>query len=116
MRGEIKVQRVCELCHRTFEAKTTVTRFCGDYCAKRAYKIRKRNERIEASDEETRRIIQKPLVEVQARQFLSAADFCQLFEVSRTTFWRLCKTRKIKSVKIGRKRFVKRSTIDKLFE
>lgn len=116
MSSKIQVQRICEHCQKEFTAKTTVTRFCSDYCAKRAYKLRQRAGKIVASDEETRRTIQRPLTEVQAKDFLSVEDVCLMFDVSRTTVWRLCKSGKLKSVKIGRKRFIKRGTIDKLFE
>ena len=38
MSSNIFVQRICEECGNEFTARTTVTRFCGDRCAKRAYK------------------------------------------------------------------------------
>ncbi len=116
MSSSIRVQRICEHCEKAFEAKTTVTRFCSDYCAKRAYKVRQRQARIKASDEETRQTIARPLVEIQAKEFLSLANVCDLFGVSRTTVWRLCKSGRLKSVKIGRQRYIKRSAIDRLFE
>lgn len=116
MSSLIKVQRICELCGKTFEAKTTVTRFCSDYCSKRGYKLRKRKEAIERSDAETRAAILRPITEIQQKDFLSLEDICTLFGASRTTVWRLCKSGKIKSVKIGRKRFVKRAALEKLFE
>ena len=116
MSSEIRVQRVCEHCAATFEAKTTVTRFCSDYCAKRAYKLRIRKERIEASEAETRQMIRRPVSEIQAKDFLSVDDVCDLFGVSRSTVWRLCKARRVQSAKIGRKRFVLRASIDQLFK
>ena len=115
MSSEIRVQRICEHCGQQFEAKTTVTRFCSDYCAKRAYKLLKRKERIEASEAETRQTIRQPLAEIQAREFLSVEDVCDLFGVSRSTVWRICRAKRVKSAKIGRKRFILRSSIDQLF-
>ena len=116
MSSEIRVQRICEHCAETFEAKTTVTRFCSDYCAKRAYKLRKRKERIEASEQETRQSVRRPMAEIQVRDFLSVEDVCDLFGVSRSTVWRLCKAGRVKSAKIGRKRFILRASIDLLFK
>ena len=116
MSSEIRVQRICEHCAKDFEAKTTVTRFCSDYCAKRAYKLRKRKERIEASKEETRQAIRQPITEIQAKDYLSVEDVCDLFGVSRTTVWRLCKHNRVKWAKIGRKRFILRASIDQLFK
>ncbi len=116
MSSEIRVQRICEHCAKSFEAKTTVTRFCSDYCAKRAYKLRKRKERIEVTEAETQARIRYPLSEIQAKEFLSVEDVCDLFGVSRSTVWRLCKAGRVKSAKIGRKRFVLRASIDELFQ
>jgi len=115
MSSEIRVQRVCEHCAQTFEAKTTVTRFCSDYCAKRAYKLRQRKARIEASKAETRQVIRRPLAEIQTKDFLSVEDVCDLFGVSRSTVWRLCRAKRVKSAKIGRKRLILRTSIDLLF-
>lgn len=116
MSSEIRVQRICEHCAEAFEAKTTVTRFCSDYCAKRAYKLRKRKERLEASEQETRQMIRRPVAEIQARDFLSVEDVCDLFGVSRSTVWRLCKAKRVQSAKVGRKRFILRASIDQLFK
>jgi excisionase family DNA binding protein len=115
MSSTIRVQRVCEHCAKTFEAKTTVTRFCSVYCASRGYKLRKRQALIEASEEETRRSIRRPITEIQAKEFLSVEDVCDLFGASRSTVWRLCKTKRVKSTKIGRKRFILRASIEQLF-
>ena len=116
MASNIRISKVCEHCGESFIAKTTVTRFCGDTCAKRAYKARNRAKQIEASEQETKAKIQQPIIELQAKDFLSYDEFCQLFNVSRSTVWRLCKTQQLKSVKIGRRKFISRASIDKLFE
>jgi hypothetical protein len=50
MSSNIRVNKICEFCNSLFVARTTVTRFCGDVCAKRAYKARKRLEAINESD------------------------------------------------------------------
>lgn len=116
MSSNIRLKKVCQACGEEFIAKTTVTKYCGDACAKRAYKARKRAEKIQASEEETIATMQQSIVELQVKDFLSVQDFCQLFKVSRTTVWRLCKDGKLKAVKIGRRKFISRASIDKLFE
>lgn len=116
MSSNIRINRICQECGESFVAKTTVTKYCSDRCAKRAYKARKRAEKVQASEEETRETIQQSIVELQAKDFLSIQDICQLFNVSRTTIWRMCKDGKLKSVKIGRRKFISRASIDKLFE
>ncbi len=116
MSSSIRIRRICESCGNEFIAKTTVTRCCSDACAKRAYKARKRAEKIEASDEEIKQAIEKPLAELQVKDFLSVTEFCQLFKVSRSTVWRMCKDGKLKSVRIGRHKYISRAAINKLFE
>lgn len=115
MRSNLKIKRVCQHCGNEFIAKTTVTRYCGDVCSKKAYKARKKAEKINASNEETKAIIEKPIIEIQSKDFLGVQEICKLFGVSRTTVWRLMKTGKVESAKIGRKKFVTRSSINKLF-
>lgn len=116
MSSNIRIRRICDSCGNEFEARTTVTRCCSDACAKRAYKARKRAEKMEASDEETKQTIEKPIIELQAKDFLSINEFCALFKVSRSTVWRMCKDGKMKSVKIGRRKYISRAAINKLFE
>lgn len=73
------VKRICQHCGNEFQAQTSVTKYCGDNCAKRADKARKRTEKIEASNEETR-VIQAPIVEIQAKDFLSIGEVGNVFK------------------------------------
>ena len=40
MSSNIAIQRICQHCGKEFTARTTVTQYCSDDCAKRAYKAR----------------------------------------------------------------------------
>ncbi len=115
MASRIRIQRICQYCEKEFTAKTTVTKYCSDTCAKRAYKARKKAEKIEASKQETQLIKNKPLTDLQGKDFLSIQEVCQLFKVSRTTVWRLTKEGKVNAAKIGRKKFITRDSINALF-
>jgi hypothetical protein len=46
MSSNMRILKICESCRVEFVAKTTVTQCCSDACAKRLYKIKKRNEAI----------------------------------------------------------------------
>jgi len=116
MASQIRIQRICQHCGNEFTAKTTVTKYCGEVCAKRAYKARKKAEKLKTSIEETKAILEKPLTDIQGKDFLSIQEVCQLFKVSRTTVWRLMKEGKVHAAKIGRKKFITRSSIDALFQ
>lgn len=117
MSSNIRIQRICQYCNTEFTAKTTVTKYCSDNCAKRAYKARKRVEKIEASKKVTIATIQKPIEELKAKEFLTVREMSQLLSCSVRTGYRLIKEKKIKAVNLGeRKTIIKRSEIDKLFE
>src|SRR5581483_9986437 len=53
MSSNLYLKRVCDHCSRPFTARTTVTRFCSDECAKKNYKKRQKNKAISDSNEET---------------------------------------------------------------
>jgi len=113
----MRIERVCEHCGEAFIARTTVTRFCGDTCAKRAYKARIRNKKIEKSNQETIQVKLKPLEDLKAKEFLKVSEVAQLIGCSVRTTYRLVNNGKIKAVNLSEKMTrIKRSEIDKLFE
>ena len=69
MSSNIKVQRICQYCEQEFTARTTVTKYCSDVCAKRSYKTRKRLEKVKRSNAETIRIINQPIEQLKAKEF-----------------------------------------------
>ncbi|PJJ76468.1 hypothetical protein BXY57_2088 [Thermoflavifilum aggregans] len=70
MSSNIRLQKTCQYCGNRFTAKTTVTQFCSDTCVKRAYKPRKRNEKIEvAIKEETEKALYNPAIAQQEYHF-----------------------------------------------
>jgi excisionase family DNA binding protein len=116
MSTNIRVKRICQFCGKEFEAKTTVTQFCGDVCAKRAYKARVKAAKIETSNKETLQVVNRPIAQIQEREFLSITQACHLLGVSRVTLWRLMRRGRLAGVKMGKRTILKRSAIDMLFE
>ena len=106
---------MCQHCGNDFIAKTTTTKYCGDNCAKRAYKERKKIEQIKASNKEATAIIQRPITELQAKEYLSINETCQLFNVSRSTVYRLVKDQRIKAAKVGTRVIIRKSDLNQLF-
>jgi hypothetical protein len=49
MSSNLFIPKTCQHCGSAFTARTTVTKYCGDSCAKKAYKARKRQEKIQAT-------------------------------------------------------------------
>jgi excisionase family DNA binding protein len=117
MSSNIKVQRVCKHCGNEFTAKTTVTQYCGDRCAKLAYKARARGEKVEASNQETYQFKTQHIEALNAKAFLTVQDVAKLLNCSLRTTYRLIKEGNIKAVNISeRKTLIRRSDIDSLFE
>ena len=116
MSSKIRVKRICEQCGNEFEARTTVTKTCSDTCASRAYKARQRAAKVTVSNEQTRRIIVKPIEDIRAKENLNIADASKLLGVSRWTIWRAIGSGGLHAVKLGRRTLIRRSDIERLFE
>jgi len=117
MSSNIHIQRICKHCGEEFTARTTVTKYCGDNCAKRAYKARKRAERIEESNVETLQIITRPVEELKAKEYLTAQDVSKLLDCSVRSVYYYIESGTIKATNIGKRLTrIKRSELDKLFE
>ena len=117
MSSNIQVQRICKHCNNEFTARTTVTQYCGDNCAKKAYKVRLREKKVSESNQETYLIKSKPLHDLQSKEFLTVRDLATLFSCSIRTAYRLIQEGNVKAVNLSqRKTLIKRSEIDKLFK
>src|ERR1044071_6443591 len=89
MISNIRVQRICKHCNAEFTARTSVTQYGSDVCAKRAYKVRLRQAKIQKSENETQAIRSNRIEELRAKEFLSVAETCTLPGLSRATIFRL---------------------------
>jgi excisionase family DNA binding protein len=117
MSSNIEIKKYCECCGNEFTAKTTVTRYCGDVCAKRAYKARKRAEKINVSIVEVaKKKEQKPFQDISKKEYLNVKEVCELFGISRRTIYRLFESGEIEKIKIRSRTIVKRSDLNKLTE
>lgn len=116
MSSNIRVNRICQYCGREFEARTTVTKTCSDYCAKRLYKQKRRESKIGISNSDTKKFKLKSLEDLKAKEFLTVKDLAKLLNCSTRTAYLLISNETIKAVNIAkRKTLIKRSEIDKLF-
>ena len=116
MSSKIQVKRICQHCGNEFTARTTVTRFCSDTCAKRAYKARVKAVKIEGSNTETQLIKTKPIEELNAKEFLTVREVARLLSCSVRSAYYYIESGTIKAVNLGQRvTRVKRSDIDKLF-
>lgn len=117
MSSNIQVQRICQHCGKEFTARTTVTRYCSDNCAKVAYKQRMRAVKVEHSNNETLQIKNRPLDELKAKEFLTVREVARLLNCSVRSAYYYVDSGKIKAVNLGQRMTrVKRAEIDKLFQ
>lgn len=115
MSTNIHIEKTCQNCGEKFIARTTVTMFCSDSCAKRNYKKRKREEKIDIAIRKENE--KKPFDSVvNLKEFLSIAEVCQLIGTSRWTIYRLINKGNLKASKIGARTIIRRNEIDKLFK
>ncbi|MDW7691477.1 helix-turn-helix domain-containing protein [Flammeovirgaceae bacterium SG7u.111] len=115
MSSNIKVQRICQHCSKEFTARTTVTKYCSDNCAKRAYKARKKAEKVGKSNTETTK--QRPIEEIKAKEFLTVREVSILLGCSTRTAYRLIDNGTLKAVNLAeRMTRVKKSELNNLLE
>lgn len=116
MSSNIRVQRICQHCGKEFTAKTTVTKYCGENCAKRAYKARQRAAKVKKSNEETLKVKTAPIDQLNAKEILTVKEVGLLLGMSERTVYRLINKGTIKAVNLSeRLTRVKRSELDNLF-
>ena len=116
MSSNIRIQRICQYCNNEFTAKTTVTKYCSDVCAKRAYKERKKQENIKTSNKETQIIATLPIEQLKVKEFLTVKEVAKLLNCSVRTVYYYIDNGNIEAVNLGQRMTrVKRSKIDKLF-
>ena len=117
MSSNIEVKRICQHCGIEFTARTTVTKYCGHLCAKRASKPKVRAGKIEESNKETQRIKNQPMEELKAKEFLTVREVARLLNCTvRSTYYNI-ENGTIKAVNLGQRiTRVKRSDIAKIFE
>lgn len=116
MSSNIEIKRLCQYCGIEFIARTTKTRYCSHICNGRAYKAQLKTAKVDSSNIETKRIKNRPIDELKAKEFLSVQDACKLLGISHRTIYRLLQRGELKAGKIGKRTIFKRSEIDKLFE
>ena len=132
MSSTIKIPKFCQHCGQAFVAQTTTTRFCGHKCASRAYKQRKREEKVQttlsdqiksvtsANSENLQSLQSLPIktgnfLNLRDKEFLSIQETAILLGASRWTIQRMIQRAELKAGKLGRRTIIPRSEIDNLF-
>lgn len=116
MSSNIKITRICQFCGHEFIAKTTVTKYCGDNCAKKAYKARIKNQKIEESNAETNIIRERPQIHVKTFEYLTVNDVATLLKCDRRTVHNMIKLGRLNAINLStRKTRVLKKDLDGMF-
>lgn len=102
-------------CQVAFIAKTTVTKFCSQKCASKAYKLNSKKEKIvEAQKDEYNKSVGIDIGMIQSKDFLSIKEACILLGISRMSFYRYIKNGKLKQANLGGRVLIKRELLNLL--
>ena len=114
----MQIVKICEYCSKEFIAKKTTTKCCSDDCAKRFYKLNKRNDKIAQAELKTEIkrqpkdfITEDELKVIQAKQYLTLKEAAVLLNISPLTLRRWTLDGKIKANKVGKKWMFERKLI-----
>ncbi|MDM1532844.1 helix-turn-helix domain-containing protein [Myroides marinus] len=117
MSTNIEVNRICQYCNKEFVAKKTTTRFCSHLCNSRDYKARIKANKISVSNKETIQKLNKPILELNKKEFLTVTEASKLINCSRQNIYKLINTGKLKASNIlEKKTIIKRLDIEVLFQ
>jgi excisionase family DNA binding protein len=101
--SKLKIPKICEHCGKPFEAKTVITRFCGDVCISAAKRNRKKQELEEERNRQLLRDNVATIAEIQTRPYISIPEAVVLFGISKDTIRRLIRAGKIPAVNLGQR-------------
>lgn len=126
MSSNIRLKKICQHCKQTFIAKTTVTKFCSDDCAKRNYKKRLKDQKVTKAILQTNHQLMdrvastvpkpvKPGKDRLQQDWINIRDLSELLGIAERTLFRLIKRDTFPKLKIGRRLlFNKQQVLDYL--
>ena len=118
MSSNIIVRRICEFCHKEFDARTTTTRFCSHKCNSRNYKKQVREHKLKhvLEDFKEQKLTSTPEINsIDVKPYLSIKEVCLLLNACDSTIRKLIKQGTIKTFQMGGKHIIRRSDVENLF-
>lgn len=117
MSSNISITRICQHCGIDFQARTTVTKYCSDNCAKKAYKLRIKTAKIKISEDETKVIRDKPVTDLQFKDYLNVREVAILLGCSERSIYSMIDSGRLKAVNLlQRKIRIHRQDLEIIFE
>ncbi|MCT2561758.1 helix-turn-helix domain-containing protein [Chryseobacterium herbae] len=117
MSSNISITRICQHCGKSFEAKTTVTKNCSDDCAKRAYKLKAKQDKIRASNVETQKIRDKPLDDIRSKDYLTVREVALLLACAPRTVYVMIESGRLRAVNLSERKIrIHKKDVEGIFE
>lgn len=117
----MKILKTCEYCKQEYIARKTTTKTCSNDCAKRLYKLKERNSKIQQAEikEEIKRrpkafVTEEEIKTIQAKEYLTLKEAALLLNVSPLTLRRWVFAGKVISRKVGKKHVFERKQIARI--
>lgn len=116
MASKIDIERICSYCKQTFIAHKTTTSFCSVKCASRAYKERKRAEKIQAAKLELTLQQEETISEdILMKPVLTPTETARFLGVGRATIYRYLQNNELPFLQTKGKTLIRKSDLDNLF-
>ena len=106
----MEVRRICQWCGKPFIAQKTTTRFCSPECAKRSYKHRIKERKMELRHAQEMHELRQNL---ERQDYFTFSQAARLMGVSRQYIYKLVKEDKLRASRISKKMsFIRRTDIE----
>ena len=110
--SKIPIKKVCEHCKQEFVAWKTTTKYCSHQCNSRAYKSKRREERVQRTEVNEQEKKVKDLID---KPYLSIAEAGRLLGISRHTIYRYIYSGRLRAYNMSSQRtIVKREDIEQM--
>ena len=110
--SKIPIKKVCEHCKQEFVAWKTTTKYCSHQCNSRAYKSRRREERVQRTEVNEQEKKVKDLID---KPYLSIAEAGRLLGISRHTIYKYIYSGRLRAYNMSSQRsIVKREDIEQM--
>ena len=116
--SSIRITKICQWCGVEFEAQKVSTKYCSHRCANLAYKQTVRDKRVKQAENETQFVkLEKPIVNVKDKEYLSFAQAGKLLGLTRQAVYNMVKAGNLKASKISsRLSFIRRADIEAMLD
>lgn len=118
MSSNIRIEKICIFCKEKFIAKTFSTKYCSHKCNSRDYKRKIKEEKIQNSKEQFQTEMKLKelkvvnLEDIEKKFYLTVKEVCLIMSISESTVRKLIKSGFIKTTRLGKKHFIKKSELE----